>query len=336
MKKRIVIFALAVGMLASFTGCQEIDDGINISIQSEKQTTQEKKETEETDKNERTEEVNINNNGSEEKTEEKKTEKNQSDSKEKQDKKNDEAKTEEKAPDKQSPYQYGEDIKDEGVSAMKNSDGTIELIFKSGKFSLTLPASLENHFIIYDGHLSSKAYYNDTDGYYSKMACIGFSEEFRTYYPWVCRLLGKSGNTYMWSGCSTDADYAPDYPEDPTVKEEFDLIESCLEEIYSSAKSYNERTGKMERIFDFPDDAAFKGEVLEDGISGITSDDFVSGKISKEKAPKWDVEKGWHITAKRAVSCPDGTYFDCYDTDDGDHYGWILDKYTSIALRETK
>ncbi len=59
MKKRIVIFALAVGMLASFTGCQELDDGINISIQSEKQTTQEKKETEETDKNERTEEVNI-------------------------------------------------------------------------------------------------------------------------------------------------------------------------------------------------------------------------------------------------------------------------------------
>lgn len=327
MKKELAIIFMAAGMLSAFTGCTELDEGINISIKSETTAETEEKSAAEEAKQNSSEETNIEKAESNEKNEENKTEKEQIKSENQQvksEKEQVQSETKETV-QKQSPYQYGEDIKDEGITAMKNSDGTIELSFKCGKFTLTLPAELDNHFIIKDNHLSSKAYFNDTDGFYSKMAIIYFTEEFRYYYPGVVNLLGKSGNTYMWIGGATDSDYMPEYPDDPAVKEEFELIDSNLKKIYGSAKSYNEKTGKLEKIFEFPEDDLFKGEISKDGIIGIPSDDFVFGKVTEGSAPKWPVEKGWHVTAKRAISCEIGTYYDCYDSDDGDHYGWILD-----------
>ena len=41
----------------------------------------------------------------------------------------------------------------------------------------------------------------------------------------------------------------------------------------------------------------------------------------------WPIEGDWHITAKRKCYSHGKVWFDCYDTDDGDHYGWIDSGY---------
>lgn len=224
----------------------------------------------------------------------------------------------------ESEYPYSEDIMDSNVSAMKNSDGTIRLTFLEGKFALTLPEKLENHFIIKDGHLSSKIYFNENNGEYSKMACFSFSESADSYDPDTTVLLGRSGSTYMWSICSKDSDYKP--TENAKAKTEFDLIEGCLKEIYASAESNNEKTNKMGKILDVSDSSAFKGELIADCTTGFTEEDYQYGNDIVSRTAELPLEQGLGVTAKKAVSMYEGTYFDCYNSADGTHYGWICDK----------
>jgi len=224
-------------------------------------------------------------------------------------------------------YAYSDDIKLANAEASKNPDGSIRITFENGKFAVTLPAELENHFVLTDnGQLTSKVFYEKHDGWYGKMAGFGCTDYINYY---VATPLGKVGSEYMHAFRATDSDYKPYDPDYPEANEEFDLIDSNLGKIYSSSESYNENTGKMERIFEVKDTdgSRFHGHIdirdKSEQLCGIVNDDFIYGNVSKENSRKWPVEDGWHVYVTRAVALEDGTYFDCYDSDDNDHYGWI-------------
>jgi len=231
------------------------------------------------------------------------------------------------APQIAEKYAYSDDIKFEGAEATKNPDGSIRLTLENGKFALTLPAELENHFVITErGELTSKVFYEKHDGWAGKMArfiCIDYMN-YTNATP-----LGKVGSEYIHSIRATDGDYKPYDPDYPEANEELDLIDSNLRKIYSSSESYNEKTGKMERIFEISaaDGSNFYGHIKRrnksEQLCGIVNDDFIYGNVSKEDSEKWPVEDEWNIYVTRAVTLEDGTYFDCYDSEDNDHYGWI-------------
>lgn len=217
----------------------------------------------------------------------------------------------------QSPYPYPEDIKTRGASAMKNSDGSIRVSFENGKFALTFPSALENHFVINEGKLLAKNAYEK--GHDSEATSFIFSTDTADYLSHgFDRLLGYSDNTFFIAVRNTD------YQEmDDDAAKEYDLICENLSTIYASSESYSDTKGKMDKVFPVPAD--FKGEVRDNYASPLFgyTDDYVLYGGSEANAGKWPLEDGWHITAKRAVSTNTGTWFDCYDTDDNDHYGWI-------------
>lgn len=231
-------------------------------------------------------------------------------------------------------YAYSDHIKLANAEASKNPDGSIRITFENGKFAVTLPAELENHFVITEsGNLTSKVFYEKHDGMYGKMAGFGCTE----YIDYnMAALLGKVGSEYMHAFRATDTDYKPYDPDYPEANEEFDLIDRSLRKIYSSSESYNDNTGKMERIFEISDTdgSQFHGYIdkrrTSEQLYGILTDDFIYGNVSEEESEKWPVEDGWHIYVTRAVTLEDGTYFDCYDSDDNDHYGWIPCYYIKL------
>ena len=63
-----------------------------------------------------------------------------------------------------------------------------------------------------------------------------------------------------------------------------------------------------------------KGEVNGTGVYGYTTN-YVCYGGTKETQHK--VEDGWHITAKNMYYSYNITWYECWDTDDGDYYGWI-------------
>ncbi len=215
------------------------------------------------------------------------------------------------------PYSYTDDIKTAGASAKVKPDGSIKVTFENGRFALTFPASLENHFVIDSGRLiSKKAYEKGHDGTVTEFV---FESDNKKYVsPGLDRMLGYSGNKYFIGIRNTD------YNEmDEDVSEEYDLISDALESIYASSESYSDKKESLMKEFDLP--SGFTGEARSSSggnLCGYT-DDYIYGKTSEASADKWPLEEGWHITANKAVSTDKGTWFDCNDTDDNDHYGWI-------------
>ncbi len=68
------------------------------------------------------------------------------------------------------------------------------------------------------------------------------------------------------------------------------------------------------------------GQISSGGatIEGYTSDYICYGGA---KSRQWICEDTWHITAKRIAYAYDIIWFECWDTDDGDYYGWIDSDY---------
>ena len=50
----------------------------------------------------------------------------------------------------------------------------------------------------------------------------------------------------------------------------------------------------------------------------------------KKVEERLDLEHGWHITAKYICSAYDLTWYEVWDTDDGDYYGWVDGTYISF------
>ncbi len=70
-----------------------------------------------------------------------------------------------------------------------------------------------------------------------------------------------------------------------------------------------------------------RGEVDGNGVYGYTTNYVVYGG-SKETQHK--VQDTWHITAKNRCTSHGVTWYECWDTDDGDYYGWIDVNYLSF------
>lgn len=70
-----------------------------------------------------------------------------------------------------------------------------------------------------------------------------------------------------------------------------------------------------------------RGEVDGNGVYGYTTN-YVAYGGSKQTQHK--VEDTWHITAKNKCTSYGLTWYECWDTDDGDYYGWIDARYLSF------
>lgn len=70
-----------------------------------------------------------------------------------------------------------------------------------------------------------------------------------------------------------------------------------------------------------------RGEVDGNGVYGYTTN-YVAYGGSKQTQHK--VEDTWHITAKNQCTSYGVTWYECWDTDDGDYYGWIDANYLSF------
>ena len=69
------------------------------------------------------------------------------------------------------------------------------------------------------------------------------------------------------------------------------------------------------------------GEVKGDGVYGYTTNYVCYGGAIEEQHA---VQNGWHITLKNAHYSHGVQWFECWDTDDGDYYGWIDWKYITV------
>lgn len=70
-----------------------------------------------------------------------------------------------------------------------------------------------------------------------------------------------------------------------------------------------------------------KGEVSGNGVYGYTTDYVCNGGPMQEEHA---VQNGWHITAKNTYYAYGILWYQCWDTDDGDYYGWIDLNYVTI------
>ena len=212
-------------------------------------------------------------------------------------------------------YFYYDDIKCDSAKAYVMSDGSICLNFEYGKFTLTLPGEWTNHFILDGNILKSKIASENTDG---KLVSFGFTEgkpESST-----ANLLGRCQDEF-WS-----FHYASDVTidmENEAESEEYNMLLKDLDRVLATAASEVTGTGEYRKTGDISDMPGYSGEIkTTDGHSVAgQSDSYVLYGVP---GGTWEVEEGWHVTAESFKFTESGLMYDCYDTDDGDHYGWIL------------
>ncbi|MGN0632138.1 MAG: hypothetical protein ACI4JN_12510 [Ruminococcus sp.] len=70
-----------------------------------------------------------------------------------------------------------------------------------------------------------------------------------------------------------------------------------------------------------------KGEVNGNGVYGYTTNYVCYGG---EKEIQHKVQDGWHITLVNSYYSHDVMWFECWDSDDGDYYGWIDYNYITV------
>lgn len=212
-------------------------------------------------------------------------------------------------------YDKMDDIRCDGVTAWKNSNGSITLEFEDGKFALTLPSEWDGHFV-FDGTSLCAKIASEKDG---KIMSMQFLKGGVDNIGWFSAVRGYSADTYWITHPVTDMRYNPDIREEA---EEYEMLRKNMNMIFESR---NDETGKMETMVTLPDNAA-KGYIYEyasEQIYGYT-DSYIRGEVSEEEGRNYPVEGGWNITVKRTANVPGkGVMYDCYDAEDGDHYGWI-------------
>lgn len=75
-----------------------------------------------------------------------------------------------------------------------------------------------------------------------------------------------------------------------------------------------------------------KEEVSGNGVYGYTTDYVCNGGPMQEEHA---VQNGWHITAKNTYYAYGILWYQCWDTDDGDYYGWIDGNYLSFYVNNS-
>ncbi|MBP0961162.1 MAG: leucine-rich repeat protein [Oscillospiraceae bacterium] len=162
-------------------------------------------------------------------------------------------------------YEHMEDIDAPCITSVtKNPDGSIRLIIRDGQFAVTLPASWNNHFVIWG------AEYNDYENLPEELAWIDIKSKLANqtedYYDAIVYDLSVSAIPakadtqlhYDTVGYSR-GEYLRSHPN--IAVDRF----SCSEEAYQEnlalldtrdqiiIESYNEETGKFERQFSVPE-----------------------------------------------------------------------------------
>lgn len=205
-------------------------------------------------------------------------------------------------------YSYSDDI-DGSVTATVNSDGTIKIEYTEFPLTLTLPSSWNGRFVIRHGCLCSKATY--ASGFYDgKLASVGL-KDISQGSSGASKVLGKTSDKYCYYYRVTDVRYDMD---DAYQTEEYNSLRSDIDWIMDNA------------IFVAAIDPYEKGEISSNGleIEGYTSDYICDGGA---KSRQWICEDTWHITAKAMAYSHGLVWYECWDTDDGDYYGWIDSEY---------
>ena len=111
--------------------------------------------------------------------------------------------------------------------------------------------------------------------------------------------------------------------DNPQQAEESEIIHKHLRDYVLRSFRSRSDSGEMKREFPIVEKAV--GHVQTDSNShkpycGYSLESILSGG---DLVNVWDVEDGWHVTATDAVYDSYNVYINCYDTDDGDKYGWI-------------
>ena len=238
-------------------------------------------------------------------------------------------------------YPYPEDIMADHAKVTKNSDGTLRVTLDNGRFAITLPSYWEGHFVITENMFCAKiAYNNSHDGKLFSYQIGNFSDEeelhgagFRNIPEWAS-LRGASGDRYLQTVRVSDMRYNE---ENEAESAEYRSLENDdMFRALSNTESLSEESGKMEKIMHLPDSEYFKAHIERpynyqteeqragEAINYTSYDDaYVLNGASKEGNEYWPLEEGWNVTVKRAVQNNDGLFYDCYDSDDGEHYKWV-------------
>ena len=227
------------------------------------------------------------------------------------------------------PYEYPEDIC-EGAAVVENSDGSLTLTVDNGELSVDFPPEWKNHFIVThsdtnpDGKSGNNYFVSSktptVEGGNYHVTILSLFKNDRFYVNAGVHPIGYSNGGYWHLYMRTDDVWNHENPKQ--VEEENIVYEKLSDFVLKSFRSRRD-SGEMTREFPIPEKAfghVSIGANSDKPYCGYSLESILSGG---ELENVWDVEDGWHVTATDAVYDSYNTYINCYDTDDGDKYGWI-------------
>lgn len=239
-----------------------------------------------------------------------------------------------------SVYIHDEYLRDEW-EVVTEDDGTGEIRQKVVGSAFHTPEEVENHAKVYDKIFERLKEIRDNEWQYGGKTII--SQTFKTdSYSYLNVTYGDIGkidgaHRYMFDSDTGEQLYFSDI-----FGSEFEHLDREVDNIYNIDMNNNEvsvshKSGgdvikfdpshvNMKYITPGPKRAVpqkLETELKGDTCSGIYgyASSYVLEYGPEEKY--WPIEGEWHITAKNVVNSHGDIWYECWDSDDGDYYGWI-------------
>lgn len=228
-------------------------------------------------------------------------------------------------PDKNA-YPYPEDIDSSAVLTM-NEDGSVKALLADGAVELTLTDDFVGNMVIRDNAILSKIAYNNSGT--GTVLALDPYDHFKGYcgasLP-VCYVDGVYWYWYRPTDCRCDSSNPEEYAQHSKLYEAID--EHVRFTFYGCSKETGEKTKKM------PLPEGYNGMLRKSysstkGILGYTSEYVLE---NAEQGNQWEMEEGKNITAKSIAYSRGKMWFECYDTDNNEYYGWVSDE--NVAFYE--
>lgn len=216
------------------------------------------------------------------------------------------------------PYPYPDDIKDDSVVLTVKEDGSIRAVFGDGAVELTFPADFSGNMIIENNVVYSKIAYENFQGAGEIMRFMT-DDKLTGLYGASRPVAWGKGQYWYWyrpSDCKCNNENAGEYEQ---YSKMYNAIDEYVQNTFYGFSETGEKTKSM------PLPLGFYGEINKTysstkGVMAYTSDYVLN---NGECVRQWETEEGWHVTAVSVAFSHGKMWFDCYDTDDNDHYGWI-------------
>ncbi len=201
-------------------------------------------------------------------------------------------------------------------------DGETSYAFEDNDLILTFPEECEGDIIFKDGVFYSRTAYINKAG-------SGAFMKITSSYVFDCDMvntipIGYDKQRYWYLNRITEEDYDHGNAEEA---EEFKRLSGVVDQVVSECTCFYKDVFLPEGFIG----ELYKSDPSADMVYGYTSGYVVEGGAEELQ---WDMEEGWHITAVSAIYSKGKLWFDCYDTDDNDHYGWV--KAEDILFYETE